>query len=67
MVLTRITIMVLFLASLSGCTNAGPFVTNISRIGDHDLMIEKCELLHNAIMGVVSTENCTTYTIKMKE
>jgi type IV secretion system protein VirB7 len=62
----RIAIMILLVGSLGGCTNAGPFVTNISKTGDSDLLVEKCELKHDAFMGVVSTENCTNYTIKMK-
>ncbi len=48
---------------LTACTNAGPYVTNISRAKNGDLLIEKCMLKHNAFMGTVSNENCTTQKI----
>lgn len=50
----------------AGCTNAGPFVTNISSDGDRGLIIEKCQLHMNAFMGTVSNENCTNTQIKVK-
>ena len=37
--------------SLTACTNAGPYVTNISRTKEGDLLVEKCMLKHNAFMG----------------
>ena len=48
---------------LTACTNAGPYVTNISRAQNGDLLIEKCMLKHNAFMGTVSNENCTSQKI----
>ncbi|MGN0920046.1 MAG: hypothetical protein ACI4OR_04770 [Alphaproteobacteria bacterium] len=44
---------------LTGCTYAGPYVTNISRTKSGDFKIEKCMVEHN-ILGTVSTKNCTT-------
>ena len=35
---------------LTACTNAGPYITNISRAKNGDLLIEKCMLKHNAFM-----------------
>ena len=48
---------------LSACTYAGPYVTNISRNKNGDLVVEKCQVLHNAWLGVVSNENCINQTI----
>ena len=49
----------------TACTHAGPFVTNIS-YGKDEVVIEKCQILHNAWLGIVSTENCSTHTVKIK-
>ena len=51
---------------LSACTNAGPFVTNISSNGNNGLIIEKCQVHMNAFMGTVSNDNCTTTSIYLK-
>ncbi len=51
---------------ISACTNAGPFVTNISADGENGLTIEKCQVHMNAFMGTVSNDNCTTTHIKIK-
>ena len=51
---------------LSACTNAGPFVTNVSSDGNNGLVIEKCQLHMNAFMGTVSNENCTNTQIKLR-
>jgi hypothetical protein len=50
---------------LSGCTSAGPFVTNISSDGRGNLIIEKTNVKLNAFMGTVSNEGGTTTTIKL--
>lgn len=57
---------ILCLLLLSSCTNAGPFVTNISADGNNGLIIEKCQLHMNAFMGTVSNENCTNTQIRIK-
>ena len=48
---------------LTACTSAGPYVTNISRVQNGDLLVEKCVLKHNAFMGTISHENCTSQKI----
>jgi hypothetical protein len=50
---------------LSGCTTAGPFVTNISSDGRGNLIIEKSRVKMNAFMGTVSNEGGTTTTIRI--
>ena len=45
---------------LSACTTAGPFVTNISQSKEGILIIEKCQVEHNAFTGAISTINCTS-------
>lgn len=48
---------------LSACTQAGPYVTNISRSKSGELMVEKCMMVHNAFLAVVHNENCTSQSI----
>ena len=43
---------------LSGCTYAGPYITNISRTKKGEFKVEKCMVEHN-ILGTISTKNCT--------
>ncbi|MGF2685815.1 hypothetical protein ACQUWM_04885 [Marinobacter sp. DUT-3] len=52
-------------ASMSGCTTAGPYVTNISSDGNNGLNIEKCGVKLNAFMGTVSTVDCTSQQVKL--
>jgi type IV secretion system protein VirB7 len=57
-----------FLAiSLSACTTAGPYVTNISSDGNGGLSIEKCGVKMNAFMGTISTSDCTAQNIKISK
>jgi type IV secretion system protein VirB7 len=42
---------------LTGCTYAGPFITNVSQNKDGTLTIEKCLVEHNGF-GIATT-NCT--------
>lgn len=53
------------LLALTGCTTAGPYVTNISSNGANGLNIEKCSVHMNAFMGTVSTGECTTQSITL--
>lgn len=50
---------------VTGCTTAGPFVTNISSDGQGNLIIEKSLVKMNAFMGTVSNEGGTTTTIRI--
>lgn len=54
------------LASLSGCSSAGPFVTNIISVGDNKLEIEKCRVELNGLTSQVSNQDCTTHTVKIR-
>ncbi|MBR4927374.1 MAG: hypothetical protein IKY98_03500 [Alphaproteobacteria bacterium] len=51
------------LSTLSACTYAGPFVTNISLSKD-DIIIEKCLIKHDLFMGTISTTNCSNHMLK---
>ncbi len=53
------------LAVLTGCTTAGPYVTNISSDGRNGLNIERCAVQMNAFMGTVSTTECTTQNLQL--
>ena len=48
---------------LTACSSAGPYVTNISRNKNGDLIVEKCMLEHNAFLGTVYNEHCTSQSI----
>lgn len=52
-------------AVLAGCTNAGPYVTNISSDGRYGLDIEKCTVHMNGFMATVSTGDCTSQHIQL--
>lgn len=52
---------------VSACTTAGPYVTNISSDGDNGLNIEKCAVKLNAFMGTVSTAECTSQHLKLRQ
>ena len=51
--------------SVSACTTAGPYVTNISSDGNNGLSIEKCGVKMNAFTGTVSTSDCTSQHITL--
>jgi type IV secretion system protein VirB7 len=55
------------LLAASACTSAGPFVTNISSDGNYGLNIEKCTVTLNAITRAVSTGQCMTQNIKLRQ
>ena len=50
---------------ITGCKTAGPYVTNISSDGANGLTIEKCKVEMNAFMGVVSTGDCSTSSLRL--
>jgi len=58
-------IIIIIFAIVSGCTTAGPFVTNISSDGNGNLIIEKSYVKMNAFMGTVSNVGGSTATIKI--
>lgn len=53
--------------AVSGCTTAGPYVTNISSDGNNGLNVEKCAVKLNAFMGTVSTAECTSQHLKLRD
>jgi type IV secretion system protein VirB7 len=54
------------LMSLSSCSSAGPFITNITSAGDNKLEIEKCRIELNGLTSQISNQDCTTYTVKIR-
>jgi hypothetical protein len=59
-------ILVMAIVTLTGCTTAGPFVTNISSDGKGDIIVEKSTVHCNGLTGTVSTgENPTTEVIRV--
>jgi type IV secretion system protein VirB7 len=52
-------------ALITGCTSAGPYVTNISSDGANGLNIEKCKVELNAFLGVVSTGECLNSSLRL--
>lgn len=62
----KLNIIVLGLLSvLTGCTSAGPYVTNISSDGRNGLNIEKCSVEMNAWTATVSNSECTSQNVKL--
>jgi len=50
-------------ATLSGCTTAGPFVTDVAYDGDGNLLITKNSVKYDAFFGTVSTGNTEQITV----
>lgn len=44
----------------SGCTTAGPFVTNIGLSGPGQLAVEKCLVQFDSYNGTISNKDCKT-------
>lgn len=52
--------------SVTACSSAGPYVTNISSDGNNGLNIEKCMVHFNSFTGNVSTGACTSQSIRLR-
>jgi len=61
----KLAVALFLVASMAGCTTAGPYVTNISSDGNNGLNIEKCAVKLNAFMGTVSTTDCTSQHVRL--
>ena len=55
---------ILSLLALTGCTTAGPFVTNISSDGKGGIIVEKSRIHYNDFTGTVSNKG--SYTTKIQ-
>ena len=53
--------------ALTGCSTAGPFVTNLSSDGGGGITVEKCMVHMNAFLGVVSNSDCTNTSIRLSQ
>ena len=51
---------VAILLGMTGCSFAGPYVTNISPAGEQGILVEKCKVQFNSLTAKVSTEQCNT-------
>jgi type IV secretion system protein VirB7 len=51
--------------ALTGCTTAGPFVSNISSDGKGEVVVEKCMVHFNAFLGVIQNSDCTNVKVKL--
>ena len=51
---------VAILLGVTGCSFAGPYVTNISPAGDQGILVEKCKVQYNPYTVKVSTADCNT-------
>jgi len=49
---------------LSGCSTAGPFVTNISSDGRGGLTYEKCMVQLNSFTNNLSMKDCSQFNIQ---
>ena len=51
---------VAILVGMTGCSYTQPYVTNISPAGEQGILVEKCKVQFNSLVGKVSTEDCNT-------
>lgn len=58
-------LVLILIVVFSGCSSAGPFVTNISSDGRGSLVIEKQKIEFNGLTWTVSNESVSTATIKV--
>jgi type IV secretion system protein VirB7 len=58
-------ITIILLAAVTGCSSAGPYVTNISSDGAGGLSVEKCQVKYNGFGNYVSTGDCTHQNLKL--
>jgi hypothetical protein len=59
-------VMTAAVATLSGCSTAGPFVTSISSDGKGNIIVQKSYVHCNGLTGVISTgENPSTEVIRV--
>ena len=63
--LTMLIGMPLMLATLAGCSTAGPFVSNISSDGRGGLNIEKQKVQYSCLTATVSTTETTNSNIQL--
>jgi len=58
-------LLILCLIVMAGCSNAGPFVTDIAYDGEGNLLVTKNMIVLDAFMGTISNgENPQTIVIK---
>ena len=51
---------VVILLGIMGCSLTQPYLTNISPAGEQGILVEKCKVQFNSLVGKVSTEDCNT-------
>ena len=51
---------VAILLGMTGCSFAGPQVTNISPAGKNGILVEKCKVQFNSMTSNISTDSCNT-------
>lgn len=56
----NLTICAVAMLSLTNCSFAGPYVTNIAPAGEQGLIVEKCKVQLNSLTGNVSTGDCNS-------
>ena len=51
---------VAILFGITCCSLTQPYVTNISPAGEQGILVEKCKVQFNSLVGKISTEDCNT-------
>jgi len=59
-------ITIILLAAVTGCSSAGPYVTNISSDGADGLNVEKCFVHYRNFGNAISTGACSNQNIKLR-
>ena len=59
----KIVCLILVCGAVGACSQAGPFITNLS-FGQDEIVVEKCQVEHNFMTGIIRNIDCTSQRIK---
>lgn len=59
----KIVCLILVCGALGACSQAGPFITNLS-IGKDEIVVEKCQVEHNYVTGLIRNVDCSSQLMK---
>lgn len=59
----KIVCLVFVCGALGACSQAGPFITNLS-FGQDEIVVEKCQVEHNFMTGIIRNVDCTLQRIQ---
>jgi len=57
----------ILVATLAGCTKAGPFITHIENAGGGRVAVESCYVEYAMIVNTIQTGECTHYVVHVSD